>query len=279
MNNTIKYNPLLKIIIYLVLIIFSSLALGPILFSLSTSLRTNPDFVTATLAIPESVYFDNYKFMFFDAKIYRYFINNVIIGTASLTLYLFVATSAAFAFGTLRFKARRFIFLIILFLMIFPQMIIAIPLFKICLKLGIYNTRLGLILSWSAFVAPFGTYMLTTYFSTIPRSIYESAQMDGAKIYTILFRIMAPIAKPIITTLAIMGFLGIWNEFTFALLLLQTPKLRTVSLGIAMLAGEYGLTVPRLSAGIIISSIVPLVIFLVFQNRVAFGASAGSVKG
>ncbi|MGL1892871.1 MAG: carbohydrate ABC transporter permease [Spirochaetaceae bacterium] len=279
MNNTIKYNPTLKIIIYLVLIVFSTLAIGPIIFSFFTSFRTNPDFVANTLALPKSAYFENYKFMIFDAKIYRYFVNNLIIGIGGLSIYIFVSTSAAFAFGILRFTARRAIFLLVLFLMIFPQMVIAIPLFKICLKLGIYNTRLGLILAWAAYIAPFGTYMLTTYFSTIPRAIYESAQIDGAKIYTVLFRIMMPIAKPMITTLAIMGFLGLWNEFTFALLLLQTPKLRTVSLGIAMLAGEYGLSVPRLSAGIMISSLVPLGVFLIFQNRVAFGASAGSVKG
>jgi ABC-type glycerol-3-phosphate transport system permease component len=107
----------------------------------------------------------------------------------------------------------------------------------------------------------------------------ESARLDGASTWQILTRIMVPIAKPMIGILVIIGFQSMWNELTFSLLLLQKDTMRTVTLGIAMLQGQYGLDDTALTATIMVASAVPLALFLFFQKYIAMGAYAGAVKG
>jgi ABC-type glycerol-3-phosphate transport system permease component len=141
------------------------------------------------------------------------------------------------------------------------------------------NTRAGIILSWVAYFAPFGTYMMATYFAGVPREIIESARMDSANVLQLLFRIMIPIAKPMVGTIGIIGTLAMWNELPFAMLLLQREELRTLTIGIALLQGEYGLPVPTLAAAVIISAAIPFISYLFFQDFVTMNATAGSVKG
>jgi ABC-type glycerol-3-phosphate transport system permease component len=166
-----------------------------------------------------------------------------------------------------------------LFLMIFPQMLLSIQIFQVCRKLHLVNSYIGLILVWVAYFAPFGTYIMTTYYSTVPWELIESARLDGAGTFQLLVRIMVPVAKPMIGILAIIGFQSMWNELPFSMLLLQKDTLRTVTQGIAMLQGQYGLDDTVLTAGIMVASAVPLALFLFFQKYIAMGAYAGSVKG
>ena len=120
---------------------------------------------------------------------------------------------------------------------------------------------------------------MTTYFANVPKVLVESARIDGANVWQILFRIMLPIAAPMLATLAVIGTIAMWNEFPFSLLLIQKPGMRTITLGIAMMQGEHGLSVPSLTAAVTISAIIPLILFLFFQKYVSMGATAGSVKG
>ena len=167
-----------------------------------------------------------------------------------LLAYLFVCVTAGFAFGRLRFPFRLPIFLSVLFLMIFPQMLLSIQIFQICRALHLVNSYFGLILVWVAYFAPFGTYIMTTYYSTVPMEIIESARMDGASTWQLFFRIMIPIGMPMIAVIIIIGFQSMWNELPFSLLLLQKESLRTITQGIGMMKGQYGLDDTILTAGI-----------------------------
>jgi ABC-type glycerol-3-phosphate transport system permease component len=120
---------------------------------------------------------------------------------------------------------------------------------------------------------------MTTYFSAVPYELVESARMDGASTLAILVRIMAPVASPMVGTLLIIGVQSMWNELPFSLLLLQDDRMRTVSLAIAMLKGEYGMRAPDLSAAVALASVVPIALFLVFQRKITLGSMAGSIKG
>ena len=144
----------------------------------------------------------------------------------------------------MRFRLRLPLFLLVLFLTIFPQLLLATQVFKLISLLHLTNTGPGVILSWVAYFAPFGTYIMTTYFADMPYELVEAARIDGASQLRILVSVMTPLAAPMIATIAIIGFQSMWNELPFSLLILQDQGSRTLTLGIAMMRGEYGLRVP-----------------------------------
>jgi raffinose/stachyose/melibiose transport system permease protein len=171
------------------------------------------------------------------------------------------------------------LFLVVLFLMIFPQLLLATQVFKLISLMHLTNTGLGVILAWVAYFSPFGTYIMTTYFTDMPYELVEAARMDGASHLRILVSVMTPLAMPMIATIAIIGFQSMWNELPFSLLILQDQSSRTLTLGIAMMRGEFGLGVPNLSAALVVAMAVPLIVFLVFQRHVTLGVTAGAIKG
>lgn len=264
---------------YVILVVFALLALYPIFFVIMTSLKSMPEYVNNKLLLPKEITFGNYYHVWIKGNMLKYFINSCILMPCALLAYLFVCVSAGFAFGRLRFPFRFSIFLAVLFLMIFPQMLLSIQIFQVCRKLHLINNFFGLILTWVAYFAPFGTYIMTTYYSTVPMEIIESARIDGTNIWQMLFRIMFPIGKPMIVIIIIIGFQSMWNELPFSMLLLQTENLRTITQGIGMMQGQYGLDDTILTAAIISASIVPLILFMFFQKQITMGTYSGSVKG
>jgi ABC-type glycerol-3-phosphate transport system permease component len=264
---------------YLILIVFAFIALYPLFFVLITSLKSAGEYINNKLLLPQKATFANYRYVWINGNMLKYFINSCILIPAALIVYLFVCISAGFAFGRMRFPFRFSIFLSVLFLMIFPQMLLSIQIFQIIRNMRLVNTYVGLILVWVAYFAPFGTYIMTTYYSSVPMEIVESARIDGASIWQMLFRIMVPIAKPMIVIIVIIGFQSMWNELPFSLLLLQTEHLRTITQGIGMMQGQYGLDDTILTAAIISAAIVPFILFIFFQRQITMGSYGGAVKG
>ena len=136
-----------------------------------------------------------------------------------------------------------------------------------------------MILVWIAYFSPYGTYIMATYFASVPRSLYESAKIDGANIFQILFRVMIPIAKPMMITIGILGFQGMWSELPFSLLILRSVGKRTLTLGVAMMRGQYGLPTVVQSAAIVVTAVLPLIFFAVAQRHIRTGSTAGALKG
>ncbi len=268
-----------RIVIYSILTIFLIMAVYPLFHIIITSLKSADEYVNNKLSLPKQPTLKNYQYVLIQGKMLRYFLNSLILMIPSLAVYLFVCNAAGFAFGRLRFPFRLPIFLAVLFLMIFPQMLLSIQIFQVCRSLHLINNYIGLILVWIAYFAPFGTYIMTTYYSTVPMEIVESARMDGANNWQILFRIMIPIAKPMLAIIIIIGFQSMWNELPFSLLLLQKESLRTITQGIGMMKGQYGLDDTILTTAVMAASVVPLVLFIFFQKYITMGAYAGSVKG
>jgi len=264
--------------VYALLIFFALCALFPLYYTIVSSLKTNADFLQNMLSLPSPFTLDNYRYSLMKGKIYRYFFNNLIVIPPSLILYLLTCTSAGFAFGKLRFRFKHGIFLFVIFVMSFPQMVLSLQIVKICNTLNLTNSFPGLILVWVAYFAPFGTYMMSTYFSTIPDSIIEAARIDGANIFLILFRIMIPVAAPMMATITIIGFQAMWNELSFSLLLLQDMSKRTMTLGLAMLQGEYGLPDTIVTSAVLLTLLVPMGLFCAVQKNISMGATDGSVK-
>lgn len=270
---------MLQVVLYAVLVLFAAMALFPLYFTITTSFKTNEEYIDNQLSVPKNYVLENYEFALVSARLLRYIRNNFIVIPIGLVLYLLVCSAAGFAFGQLRFWRRHHIFMVVLFLMIFPQMVLSLQIYRICNLFRLVNTFAGVILVWVAYFAPFGTYIMTTYYASIPRDIIESSRIDGANIGQILLRLMIPIGAPMMATITIIGFQSMWNELAFSILLLQRKHLRTITLGIALLKGEHGFPDPILTACVMVGSLIPLAVFLFMQKYVAMGATAGAVKG
>jgi len=264
---------------YLVLTLFAIVIVYPLYFSAISSLKTGDAYTENKLSIPVSPVLENFSRALGQMRMLRYMGNTLLSVGIAMVLYMFICSAAGFAFGKLKFPGRLAVFTLVLFLQIFPQMVISGQVYQIASKMKLLNTYPGIILIWVAYFAPFGTYIMTTYYANVPKELIESARIDGANVFQQLFRIMMPVARPMLGTIGIIGSLAMWNELPFAMLILQKTHLRTMTLGIALMQGEYGLPVPRLSAAVLISASIPLVLYLIFQNYVTMGATAGSVKG
>ncbi len=268
-----------KLLVYAFLILITFLSLYPIYFSLISSFKTVPEYTMSKTALPESWVMDGYDYVFRNLNFLGYMMNSMILVFIGMLLYVFVTNAAGFALGMLKFRFKLSVFSFVLFFQIFPQMVIASQVYRICAKIGLMNTYSGLILVWVAYFAPFGTYMMATYYATMPRSLIESARIDGAGVFRQLFKIMMPMAAPMIGTVSIVGSLGMWTELPFSLLLIQDPSKRPLSLGIAIMKGEHGIPIPTLTAAILVSCIIPLIMYLFFQKKIHMGSTAGAVKG
>lgn len=271
-------NKSVKFIIYLVLIFFTILSIYPLYHVFITSFKQLREYVNNGFFPASHWVWDNYKVAIDQGFLY-FFRNNLILIPSALLFYLVVCTMAGFAFGRLRFPFRLSFFLLVLFLMIFPQMLLSMQIFQLCAKLRLTNNFLGIILVWTAYFAPFGTYIMATFFSSLPYEIIESARIDGASTWKVLTRIALPVAYPMLGIVIIIAFQSMWNELPFSLLLLQKMEMRTVTVGIAMIQGQYGIPPTIQCAVIIIASLIPMGIFVFFQKYIATGSFAGAVKG
>lgn len=273
-----RYESTIKMIMYIFLGICAFMALYPMVFAIMTSIKTPEEYVTNKLRFPDQITFGNYVYAWKNGNMLRYFLNTLLVIPAGLIVYLFICVSAGFAFGRLRFKGRLPLFLAVLFLMIFPQMLLSIQIFQICRHLKLVNNYFGLILVWVAYFTPFGTYIMTTYYSTVPMSLVESARLDGATLYQMLLHIMVPIAQPMLVVITIIGTQSMWNELPFSMLLLQNADMRTITHSLGMLKGQYGLKDPILMAVILCAASVPVLLFLFFQKQITMGSYSGAIK-
>ncbi|MDA3955653.1 carbohydrate ABC transporter permease [Oceanispirochaeta sp.] len=275
----IKRNNSARIFTYLFLGIITFVSIYPLYFAFISSFKNLAEYTQSNTAFPASMNLENYAYVFRNMEFSRFILNSIITVTTGMVLYIIICNAAGFALGLLRFRFKLSIFSFILFFQIFPQMVIAAQVFRICSKIGLMNSYIGLVLVWTAYFAPFGTYIMSTYYATIPRSMIESARIDGAGVFRQLFSIMMPMATPMIGTIGIVGSLAMWTELPFSLLLISEPAKRPLSLGIAIMKGEHGIPVPVLSAAILVSAAIPLILYFIFQKTIHMGSTAGAVKG
>ncbi len=264
------------LLIPLSLLAFSTIY--PLIFTLNVALKNNRDYIVSRFALSLQPTLENFPRAWSHANMGTYFWNSFITTVGAVVLLGFVCSLAAYAIGTMRFRFRGLLFLIVLMGMMIPPQVIMVPLFKTVIDLHLLNTHIGLILAYTAFAIPFGTFMLTAYYSNIPKEIIEAAKIDGASTWQIYFRIMIPLGKPALATQAIINTLFAWNELLIPLLIMQKRDLRTVMVGVATLRGEHSADMPLLAAAIIVGVLPVLLVFLLFQSRLTSGMTMGAVK-
>jgi ABC-type glycerol-3-phosphate transport system permease component len=250
----------------------------PILFMLSAALRTQADWAVSKIGWPTVWSLTNFERAWFDGNLSQYFINSVIVTTGTVALTVTLACLAGYSFGKTRWRGSGPTYYFTLAWMALPPLLLMVPIYVEMVDLGLVNTYWSVILLYTALNLPFNIYLMTAFFRAVPEELLEAARVDGASVHTTLLRVALPLAKPAIATLVIFNALYAWNEFVFALLLLQHDDVRTVTVGVLQMAGRFFYDYPGLMAGLLIISLPVIAVYILFQRYLVEAISAGALK-
>jgi raffinose/stachyose/melibiose transport system permease protein len=259
-------------------VIALAISIGPGLYMLSVSLMDNPQlFAGRVVAWPPHP--ENYPQAWVASAIGRLYWNSIYISTASMVLTVAVSALAGYGLGRMRFVGRAAVYALVLVGLTIPLQIALIPLFINLRALGLINTPFALIGPYTGFGLAFGTYIMKGFFEGLPRELEEAARLDGAGEVSIFARVMLPLTRPALATVAIFLFLQNWNEFLFALTFITEGRLRTLPTGIyALLSSEFYGNYPILAASLVLFSLPVLALYFVFQQQFIEGLTAGALK-
>lgn len=199
-------------------------------------------------------------------------------GVATLAV-IFGSLSAGFAFAKIPSRATPLLYGSFIVGILLTIQSIMVPLFLMINAAGLYNTRLGVLIPYVGFGLPLGVYLCTEYIRSIPDSVIESARIDGAGYFTIFFRIVAPMAKPVVATLAVLTIQHVWNEFMLINILVSRPSLKSLPVGILMFSGALSTDYGKQFAALVIGMVPMIAFYLIFRNQIARGVAAGAIKG
>ena len=251
--------------------------LYPIFFAVNNSLKTRHDYLLDRFGLVVNPTLDNFVQAWTRSHLDQYFLNSVIATIGAVILLTVVSSLAGFALAALRFPYRRFLFVVILSSLMIPVQVVLVPYMRTMVALSLIKTHVGLILSYPAFFLPFSVYMMTSFYSGLPRELIEAAKIDGAKLLQVWWHVMVPLGMPALVTLGIINTLNCWNDVLIALLTMQ--KNRTLMVGISALKGEFSDQIPLFTAGIVIAAAPIVILYVIFQRRIVSGIAVGAVKG
>jgi trehalose/maltose transport system permease protein len=224
---------------------------------------------------------ENYIALFQEQPFGRNILNSLIVAVAATGISLFLALTAAYALGRIRFRGRTTMLLLILSVSMFPQIAVLSGLFALIRALGLYDTLAGLVLSNLILTMPFVTWVLTTFMREMPRELEQAAIVDGASDWRVLTRVFLPIMGPSLSAAGLLAFILAWNEFMFALTFTLSTDQRTVPVAIALISGATAYELPwgRVMAACVIVTVPLIILVLVLQRYIISGLTAGAVKG
>jgi multiple sugar transport system permease protein len=254
--------------------------LFPFYWMISISLKTGADLTNGS-AYPPNPTLANYESIFNNGDFTRALLNSAVVSVVTTVLALTVGSFCAYALARLRFKGKFWILALVLSITTFPAIAIAAPLFRLWSDIGIYNTWIGLIIPNLTFALPLAIYILVSFFKEIPKDLEEAALVDGATYFQAFRKVVVPLAAPGLATAGILTFIGVWNEFLFAITLTSSASARTVPAAIAFFTGSTQFEQPlgTISAASVVISIPLIFLVLFFQKRIVAGLTAGAVKG
>jgi alpha-glucoside transport system permease protein len=225
---------------------------------------------------PSLATFQNYQDIYHNESIRSAFVTTIIISIGGTVLPILVASLAGYAFAWLEFPGRDWIFLGVIALLVVPLQMALIPIFSLYSKVGIFDTKLSLILFHTAFGLPFAIFLLRNFFSGIPKELLEAARIDGASELRIFLRLILPLGLPAIASLAIFQFLWTWNDLIVALSLARDTQPLTVAIFSQL--RQFGANLELIAPAAFVSLAIPLAVFFAFQRYFVQGLLAGSVK-
>lgn len=274
-----KKSILIKLIISLFVIFWTAVAALPFVFMVLNSFKDKFEILTeGVFAIPKKFEITNYIDVI-KGNFIHFFINSVVVVVVSLSILLFISACASYPLSRFNFKLGKPIYGIIVACMSIPIHITLIPVFKMSQALKVYDSIVALIGPYVATAIPISVFILTSFMKEIPKEIEESAEIDGCNKFQMFFKIIFPLAKPGLATLAIYNGVNMWNEFSFAYTLTQSAKNKTLPLAVWEFQGQYSMNTPMIMTVLTLTVIPIILLFAFMQERLVKGMTAGAVKG
>jgi ABC-type glycerol-3-phosphate transport system permease component len=262
----------------IVLLIAVFIALVPTIFMIMTALKSDDEYTFNKVGFPHALVFDHFNVVLFESPFFAWMLNSAILAGGSVLLSSTVSCLGAYAVARMQFKGRNLLFSISVALMAIPPVVMIVPLFVLYSRIGLISTYEGAILIYAGLITPFSVYLLTTFFRTLPKELFEAARMDGAGDFLILWRIVLPLSLPALLTLLVVNALYVWNDLLIAIIFLQDDAKRTLMAGISVFQGRYENQIPLVMAGMVIASAPMIILYIAFQKYFIRGLMAGAIK-
>jgi raffinose/stachyose/melibiose transport system permease protein len=263
---------------HLILALFTVVIVYPVLWMLLASFKSNSEIVTNVWGLPQTLQWENYTGAWQSAQLGYAMLNSFLVSAGTVILVTVLAGLAGFAFAKFHFRYGLALFLLLVFTMHAPAPVI--PLYVMLVKMGLTDSRLGLILPMVAGGVPLSIFIFRAYFQSIPGELMDAAKVDGCTDLTAFLRVVLPISGPAIATVAILQFVGAWNDYFLALILVRSAEMRTIPLAIQVFFYAWGRTEwEQVFAALSIGSLPMIILYMIMQRQFIQGLTAGSVKG
>jgi len=265
---------------YLLLVIGALVMVTPFVYMVSTSFKAQAYVLTIPPQfIPHPATTTNYSDAWGSQDFSRYFLNSLVVAIASTAISLLLSSMMAYAFARFDFAGRELLFRILLLGLMVPAIMLIIPQFILAKYLGLLDSLTGLIVFYVAGSLSLNTFLLRGFFQSIPAELDQAMEVDGAGPWVRYYRLVLPLAKPALATATIFTFLASWDEFPWALTIINTPQKRTLPLAIQLFQGQNATQWGLVFAASLIAIVPVIVVFLVFQRYFVQGLTSGAVKG
>lgn len=258
--------------------IYCSFAVFILAYMAYNSFRPKKEILTNTLGAPKEFTLGNYEKLLVDDNFLRFFFNSVVILGASLILIVLISSLTSYGIARYRFKLRKAMRIYFLIGLMFPVQLGIVPIFLLMSKMNLVNNMLSVILVSAAGIS-MPVFMLSNFFSRLPEEIHEAAIIDGAGEWTTFYKIMFPMASPVVIAISITVSVQIWNQFFLPLIFLQSEKFKTVPLIVMKYTKNLFTTLDSAMAVSVLSTVPILALFVLFSNKIIDGVTAGAVKG
>lgn len=265
-----------QVLSYVFLIVVAFLTFLPFFLMVTISFKTRAQFAVQPIWPTFPLHFSNYKFAW--EQVLRPVINSTIVCVASIGGTLLVASLAAYAFARFRFPGSRVLFLGVISLLMVPDVLLLVPRYVVTSQLHLLGNYLGLIIPYISFGSIFAIFVLRTFFASVPGELIEAARMDGASHWTIFWRIMIPLSRPILSTLAIIQLIRVWNDFIWPFVVISKKSQYTLALILKTFSSDFGTQWGLIMACYVMASLPLLIVFALASKQFIKGLTSGAVK-
>ena len=264
---------------HIIMIIWSLIAMAPVWLLLINTLKPKKEIYTNPFGLPREWTLDNYRYIISDNNFFGYFKNSFIVVVVSLAVILLLGSLCAYALAHWRTRTSRGVYFFIIVGMMLPIKIATIRLLEIMKTLGLLNTLWSLFPVYIAMGLPIAVFILTEFIRGLPGELYEAGFMDGAGRFMIYYKIVLPLIRPALATVAIYNLVPIWNDLWFPLIFINVENQKTVLLAVTRLQGQYTTDWPKLLTILSLSALPVIVLYLTMSKQFIKGLTAGAVKG
>lgn len=273
-----KKNPVTHVLQYILLVMITVITLIPFVWMLSASFKLDSEVFSVPIRwIPEVFHWENYKMIWEKIPFARFTFNSAFLTVIITLIQMLTCSFAAYGFSKCSFKGRDTLFLCYVATIAIPWQVFMLPQYTMMQKVGLVDTKLGYILIQS--FGAFGVFLLRQFFQGIPNELLEAARIDGLSEYGIYSRVVLPLAKPAMATLAIFTFVTIWNDFMGPLIYFNVEANKTIPLGIRMFLGQYSTQYQLIMAASVVSLIPVFIVYVFCQKYFVQGIATSGLKG